>query len=347
MTTSARATVWTATSKPTSPGWTTRRQFYHVVDVTPTLLDLLCVCVPSQVNGVEQMPMHGTSMAHTLHDNDADTRKKTQYFETVGQRGIWHEGWKAVTFHHRGTSFDDDVWELYHLDVDLAEIDNLADEHPGKLQDLVDLWWSEAERYGVLPLDDFGGRRGVGWWPEPKDRWVLYQDAVLPHHFRAAPRVRGVSHRITARVERSSTSVEGTIIADGGRFGGWTVYILGNRLHYTTNNFGERCRVSSPVAIPPGPVTLRADVVKTGDDEGRVRFYIDDERAGDALLSPFGHHNFVNEPLDVGRDSQTPVDDVYQSPFVFDGRIIDVVIEAMGTEVVDQETLLEELMASQ
>ena len=325
----------------------TRRQFYHVVDVTPTLLDLLGVPLPNHVNGVEQIPLHGTSMAHTLNENDAHTRKTIQYFETIGQRAIWHQGWKAVTFHHRGTSFDDDVWELYHLDVDLAEIDNLAEAHPEKLKGLIDLWWREAERYGVLPLDDLTGRRGTGWWPEPKKRWVLYQDAVLPHFFKAGPRVRGVSHRITARVERGSTNAEGAIIADGGRFGGWSVFILGNRLHYTTNNFGERCRVSSPVAIPPDAVTLRADVVRTGTDDGRVRFFIDDQPAGEGVLTPFRYYNFVNEPLDVGRDSQTPVDDAYESPFVFEGRIVDVVIEAFGTEVVDQETLLEELMATQ
>ncbi|MCY3840407.1 MAG: arylsulfatase, partial [Gammaproteobacteria bacterium] len=201
----------------------TRRQFYHVVDITPTLMDLIGLPAPKHVNGVEQMPFHGTSMAHTLNDNDANTQKTVQYFETIGQRAIWHEGWKAVTFHHRGTSFDDDVWELYHLDVDLAEIDNLADTHPDRLKELVELWWSEAERYGVLPLDDLTGRRGIGWWPEPGNRWVLYQDAVLPHFFRAGPRVRGVSHRITARIERSSTNAQGTIIADGGRFGGWSV----------------------------------------------------------------------------------------------------------------------------
>lgn len=325
----------------------TRRQFHHVVDVTPTLMDLLGVPVPSHVNGVEQMPFHGTSMAHTLNDNDADTKKTVQYFETIGQRAIWHKGWKAVTFHHRGTDFDDDVWELYHLDVDLAEIDNLADQHPEKLKELIDLWWSEAERYGVLPLDDLTGRRGIGFLPEPGNRWVLYQDAVLPHFFRAGPRVRGVSHRITARIERPSTIAQGAIIADGGRFGGWSVFILGNRLHYTTNNFGERCRVSSPVAIPPGAATVRADVVKTGTDEGQVRFFVDDQPAGSGLLAPFRYHNFVNEPLDVGRDSQTPVDDAYESPFEFEGRIVDVVIEAFGTEVVDRETLLEELMATQ
>jgi len=137
------------------------------------------------------------------------------------------------------------------------------------------------------------------------------------------------------------------LIADGGRFGGWSVYVLGNRLHYATNNFGERCRVSSPVALPPGAVTVRADVVRSGEDEGRVRFYVDDQAAGEGVLAPFRYHNFVNEPLDVGRDSQTPVDDAYQAPFVFQGRIIDVVIEARGTQVVDQDTLLEELMGSQ
>ena len=325
----------------------TRRQFYHAVDVTPTVLDLLGVPVPGEVNGVRQMPLHGTSMAHTLNDNGADTRKTIQYFETVGQRGIWHKGWKAVTFHDRGTPFEEDVWELYHLDVDLAEIDNLAEKYPEKLKELIELWWSEAERYGVLPLDDFGGRRDIGWWKKPGNRWVLYQDAVLPHHFMRGPRIRGVSHRITARIERNSTSADGAIVADGGRFGGWSVFILGNRLHYTTNSFGERCRASSPVAIPPGAVTLRTDVVRTGSDEARVRFYIDDAPAGDGVLTPFGHHNFVNEPLDVGRDSQTPVDDSYESPFVFRGRIVDVVIEAFGEEIVDQETLLAELMATQ
>ena len=95
-------------------------------------------------------------------------------------------------------------------------------------------------------MDDISRRSSVGWWPEPKDRWVRYQDAVLPHHFKTGPRVRGVSHRITARIERESTDQGGAVIADGGRFGGWSVFIRGNRLYYTTNNFGERCRTSSP-----------------------------------------------------------------------------------------------------
>ncbi|MCE2461864.1 MAG: sulfatase-like hydrolase/transferase, partial [Pseudomonadales bacterium] len=325
----------------------TRRQFYHVVDVTPTLLDLLGLDLPGQVNGVEQMPLHGTSMAHTLNDNEADTRKKIQYFETVGQRAIWQGGWKAVTFHTRGTDFDSDVWELYNLDEDLAEIDNLAEEHPEKLKEMVALWWREAERYGVLPLDDLGGGNGVGWWPEPKDRWVLYQDAVLPHHFKSGPRLLGVSHRIAARIERASTAESGVILADGGRFGGLSLFIQGNRAHYTVNHFGDRCRISSAVAIPPGSVTLRVDVVRTKDENGRLRFFVDDQPAGEGLLSPFRAYNFANEPLEVGRDSQTPVDEGYESPFRFAGRIVDVVIETADDEAVDQDALLEDLMVRQ
>ena len=286
-------------------------------------------------------------MTDTFNDNDAATRKSVQYFEIVGQRGIWQEGWKAVTFHQRGDDYDADVWERYHLDEDIAGIDNLAADHPEKLESLKELWWQEAERYGLLTLDDLSHRPSGGWWPEPKDRWVLYQDAVLTHHFKSGPRARGVSHRIVARIERGSTDNDGTIIADGGRFGGWSIFVRGNRLHYTMNNFGERCRTTSNAAILAGITTLRIDVVRTGEDEGCVRFYIDYNAAGEGVLSPFGYHNFVNEPIEVGLDSQTPVDDLYASPFEFQGKIADVVIEAFGTEVSDHEALLDELMTSQ
>ncbi len=286
-------------------------------------------------------------MAHTFVDDDAETHKETQYFETIGQRGIWHKGWKAVTFHRGRTDYDSDPWELYNLDQDIAELNDLSSEYPQRLDELISLWWQEAERYGVLALDDLAGRSGMGWEPEDRSRWVLYQDAVLPHFYRPGPRVFGLSHRITARVERESTRKSGVIIADGGRFGGWCIYIYGNRLHYTLNVFGKRCRVPSPLALPSGPVTLRADVVRTGKTEGVVRFFVNGEPAGDGRLNPFRYWGFFNEPLTVGFDSQTPVDDFYGSPFTFDGRIIDVVIETVGKEVVDEGVLLDQLMGSQ
>ena len=170
---------------------------------------------------------------------------------------------------------------------------------------------------------------------------------MLPHHFKAGPRVRGISHRITARIQRASTDLEGVIVSDGGRFGGWCLFIQDNRLIYTTNDFQHRCRVASNVALPSGAVTLRIDVVKVGEDEGHARFFMDDKPSGEGVLSPFRQLNFANEPFEVGRDSQTPVDDYYESPYVFEGKIDQVVIEAAGEEVVDQDVLWEELMGNQ
>lgn len=175
----------------------------------------------------------------------------------------------------------------------------------------------------------------------------LGQDAVLPHHIKTGPRLLGTSHRITARIERASTADEGVIVADGGRFGGWSVFIQGNRAHYRVNHYGDRGRVTSSVAIPVGRATLRVDVAQVADDEGRVGFILNDRRAGGGSLTPFKSYNFANEPLEVGRDGLTPVDDCYESPFSFTGRIVDVVIEAAGDGGIDTDALLEELMGSQ
>jgi arylsulfatase A-like enzyme len=130
-----------------------RKQFHHVIDIAPTLYDLLSLQAPSEYRGVRQLPVHGISMAYTF-DGDAPTRKETQYFELLGDRAIWHRGWKAVARHPKGTEFDADRWELYRLDADFAELDDLAEKRPEKLREMLDLWWSEARRYEVLPLDD-------------------------------------------------------------------------------------------------------------------------------------------------------------------------------------------------
>ena len=146
-------------------GGQVRHQFHHITDIVPTILEVCGSDSPVMVNGVEQMPVDGTSMAYTFAPEANDpaavpTRKPCQYFEMLGHRGIWADGWKAVTFHEQGTTLDDDVWELYHLDVDYSECHDLADQEPGKLAELVELFWSEAERHGVLPIDA-GELRGM------------------------------------------------------------------------------------------------------------------------------------------------------------------------------------------
>jgi arylsulfatase len=325
----------------------TRPQFHHAIDVVPTVLELVGIEPPERVNGVEQMPLHGTSFAYTFADASAPTRKDTQYFEMFGHRGLWHRGWKAVTFHVPGADYDAEKWELYHLDRDPAEITDLADSRPEKLRELVELWWREAERLGVLPLDDGTSRHGLGWrgGVTPANRHVLHHGAVLPTT--VAPIVRGRSHRITARVYRERVDAGGVLVAAGGRFGGWSLYVVGNRLHYAGCWFGERVRAVSALAIPAGPAALRVDVVRVAKDEGLVRFFIDDVAAGEGRIAPFRSAIFANEPLEVGRDGMTPVDDAYESPFEFEGRIDEVVIELFGREVLDPAAVLGELMRTQ
>ena len=135
-----------------------RSQFHHAVDVMPTLLDLVGVEPPATMKGVEQMPLHGRSMRASIESASAATNHTTQYFEMLGSRGIYHDGWKAVTYHEFNSdpTFPDSEWELYHLDTDISECHDLAQRHPAKLRELIDLFDAEAKRYGVYPLDDRG-----------------------------------------------------------------------------------------------------------------------------------------------------------------------------------------------
>ena len=325
----------------------TRRQFCHVVDLAPTILDLAGVEAPDSINGIEQMPIHGVSLRPTLEYADAPSPKTTQYFEMVGNRAIWHQGWKAVTFHEPGANYDAEPWELYYLNEDIAELNDLARQEPGRLADLVDLWWREAEHYGVLPLDDFSGGHQLRLQRPGPGRWVFQQGAVLPHFFRRGPFLLGSSHRIEARIERDRTSQGGVILADGGRFGGIALYIHHNRLCYTTNAFGQHSRVISDAAIPIGPATLRADVVRSGEGEATVQMFINDAPAGGGSLIHFEDRNYVNEPLEVGRDGQTPVDDRYNAPYEFQGKLLEVTIDSASRAIEDPQALLDDLMRSQ
>jgi arylsulfatase len=325
----------------------TRRQFCHAIDLAPTVLDIVGIEAPQSINGIEQMPIHGVSLAPTLSHPEAPSPKNTQYFEMIGNRAIWRQGWKAVTFHERGADYDSEPWELYHLDEDIAELNDLANDEPERLQAMIDLWWEEAERYGVLPLDDHSGGHQLRLLRPGPGRWVLQQGAVLPHFFRSGPFLLGSSHRIEARIERDDTAQEGVLIADGGRFGGVALYVQHNRLCYVANAFGERSRVVSKAAIPPGSVAVRADVVRVADEEATVSLFINDLPSGQGRINYFGDRNYSNEPLEVGRDGQTPVDDGYNSPFAFSGRLLDVTIDSAGRENEDPETLIAELLRSE
>ncbi len=307
-----------------------RTQFHHAIDVVPTVLEAIGLEAPETYRGVPQMPIEGVSMLSTFDDAHAPTRKRAQYFEMLGHRGIWADGWKAVARHTPGESFDADAWELYHLDRDFSESRDLAEVHPEKLRELVELWWTEAGRYDVLPLDD----RLIERWSIPPAEGSIKTQRVhriyrgVPHLGpEAAPDTRNVSHTITARVARSSAADEGVIVANGGSPSGYALFVQDNRLVYEYNHVGERFRVVSDEELPVGAITVRLEFVKTGELRGEARLWRDAAMIGRGPIPRTLPFSLSLEGLDVGEDRLTPVSDQYASPFRFTGELDLVEIE--------------------
>ena len=330
-------------------GGTIRNQYHHVSDVMPTVLEAIGVEAPTVHRGVEQMPVEGTSFAYSFESPSGPTRKETQYYEMLGHRAIWHRGWKAVSFHPPGTSFDNDQWELYHLDADFSESRDLAGEHPERLREMVELWWDEARKYNVLPLADVttGGFSRPGG--RPRRAFKLYPSAQsIP--VMAAPNASNRSHRITAYVDRASVQDEGVLLALGGRHGGYALFVQDNRLVYEYNFLGiSRCAIRSDSELPAGPCELRFDFLKTGDCQGIGRLYANGTLIGEGEITQTTRGALAGglEPMDVGRDHQTPVSESYACPFAFSGKLDRVEVFLGGHEVLDPRAELDALLATQ
>jgi arylsulfatase len=306
-----------------------RRQFHHVTDVAPTVLEILGLQPPDEFEGVKQMPMHGTSMAYALADDaaGAPTRKRTQYFEMFGHRGIWHEGWKAVCYHTFGGDYEQEQWELYHADADASEAIDLAQKHPDKLKQLVDLWWAEAERHGVLPLDD---RRGAELFRSAqargratrRDRFVLYPP-VSRYNADIAPPTGARPFVLTADVELGDGR-NGTIVARGSSNGGYALFVRDRRLVFDYNHFHAHTQVTSGVELPPGPCTVGVRMDRDGK-AGTATLLVDGAEVGSVHI-PQMAAMVSSTGMDVGR-SQAPVCHDYEPPFEFEGRIRRVVFD--------------------
>ncbi len=315
-----------------------RSQYHHVVDVTPTVLEAVGIEAPSELRGEPQLSMEGTSFAYTFADPDAETSKSAQYYEMFGNRAIWVDGWKAVARHQRDVHyvrpapFEEDEWELYHIDSDFSELDDLAETHPDKVAQLVERWWVEAGRHNVLPLDD----RGVGRVVRRggPNRFVYYPGMSGIHPQAAGP-TRNRNHTITAEVIRPGTDAEGVLLALGGRFAGWTLFVKDNRLVYEYN-FVEVARyvVTSGEELPTGRCTLAMRFELTGRLEGRAVLLVDGREVGRGDIPRTCPTSTGLEPLDCGQDTQTPVSNAYESPFAFTGTIERVVLEVQGKQPV-------------
>ena len=259
--------------------WCVRRQYAHAVDILPTVLELVGVDAPDEIDGIAQSHLDGTSFAYVLGDGGEHEpgRHLTQHFEMLGSRAIYHDGWKAVTYHPVGplyddglrsnAPFDDDVWELYHVAEDVSEAHDLAAEFPEKVAELVALWWEEARRNDVLPLDN----RVLEAIAHKHDRRRPPADLpVLPGRCagarmggrrRAQPIARHVGHGRRPRRRRP----DGTLLALGCALGGWSLHVLDGRLRYVHNLHGQRLyEVVADRGLGPGRHQLEFRFEKDG-----------------------------------------------------------------------------------
>ncbi len=325
-----------------SDGGSIRSQFHHVTDITPTVLEIIGVVPPESVNGVAQMPVHGQSMVYTFapEARDMPTRKVSQYFEMFGHRAIWSGGWKAASHHKPDTPFEFDRWELYHVERDFSECHDLAKSEPDKLTELIQLWWTEAGRYDVLPLDD---RRAQLWSPSPRsgtprnrERYVLYPP-VAHMSGEVAPSLGNRSFVVTAELERPEADTQGVIFAVGTGNNGMAFYVLGDRLIFDYNLFTQHYKAVSDWPIPIGQSTVSVSFEKIGE-KGQATVLIDGIACGHVevpqvlrMISAYG--------IDAGRDSGSAVADDYQSPFDFQGRIVQLVFDMPARKKRDEKAV--------
>ncbi len=318
-----------------------RDQFHHVIDIAPTLLEVIGIEPPHELDGVPQKPIEGISMAYTFDDAKAKDRRTTQYFEMLGNQGIYHDGWMASAI--RGVPWVSEnqpadllnmPWELYHVDQDFSQSVDLAKEHPEKLQELVKLFFAEASRYNVLPLDDRKTERlNVANRPsltEGRTKFTYPNLLRLPEG--ASPDLKHRNHEITADVMIPEGGAEGMLVTQGGRFAGFGLYLQDGRLIYHYNLAGvERYTVTSDKVIPTGNVRLKA-VYKTDAEKpfagADVTLFANDQQIGKGRVEKsIPNRVTLDETLDVGCDTGTPISEGFQVPFTFTGRLKTVTIE--------------------
>jgi arylsulfatase A-like enzyme len=322
-----------------------RHQFAHVCDLTPTILDLVGVAAPDEINGVRQMAIEGMSFAASLTNAAAPAKPRPQYFEMFGHRGLWHAGWKAVAFHPPGTSYDNDRWELFNLDEDFSETNDLAAAQPEHLKQMVALWWDEAKKHNVLPLDDSFRERFVAnaaRFHGARKRYVFHAGmGHLPTE--VAPDLRSRSYLIEADAHIPD-GCEGVLIAHGDATSGYSLYVQSGRLVYDMNIGGEHVVVRSETTVPHGERRLGLRVrrlldptdaaARKGPALSEFTLLIDGAPAG-SVRSYLGFANFISwTGLDIGRDRGSPVSH-YQAPFEFTGKLIKVTVTMDDDQALD------------
>jgi arylsulfatase A-like enzyme len=331
-----------------------RNQYHHSVDIVPTILDVCGLKMPTVYRGIKQYPLSGVSMRYTFAAKaNAPTKKKRQYYAMLGTRGIWENGWKAAALHAplvgKG-NFDKDEWELYHVDKDRSESTNLAKQNPAKLKALIKTWFAEAKKNLVLPLDDRSAAELLGVErpseEKPRERYIYYP-GTSPVPEGVAVNVRGRSYKILADVEISDPNCSGVIFAHGSRFGGHTLFIKDQKVHYVYNFLGikpEQQLVSN--GLKPGKYTLGMEFVrekagKYGESLGKAKLYVNEKAVAEGpMKTQPGKFTLSGDGLCIGRDSGDAVSEGYKSPGEFQGgKILFVGVTVEKKQYLDLEKL--------
>jgi len=316
-----------------------RNQYHHSVDIVPTLLDIIGIEMPDEYNGVKQYPLSGKSMVYTFDAKPNDpTNRHVQYYTLFGTRGLWKDGWMISSLHTPFSNtgdYENDKWALYHVAEDRAQSNDLADQYPDKVKELVASYFEEAEKNFVLPIDDRPPAELIGT-PRPTsepetNRHIYYPDtSAIPEGVAANLRAR--SYKIMANVEITDADAAGVLFAHGSRFGGHSLFIKDKKLHYVYNFLGikpEQVFVSE--ALSPGKYTLGVEFIrestgKNGETLGTAKLYVNDQvvATGPMRTQP-AKFTLSGDGMCVGWDSADAVSELYAAPNRFEGGTIQAV----------------------
>jgi arylsulfatase A-like enzyme len=340
-----------------------RSQFHHVIDIVPTILEAAGVPMPVEMGGVKQKPLEGVSMVYTFDDAKAKDRHTTQYFELVGNRGIYHDGWMACTTPARlpwvivgaSPSPDDFKWELYHVAEDFSQANDLAAKQPEKLKELQAVFDVEAKKYNVYPLDSSFGERG-----DPAIRPSLargrnvftYYSGMIRIPEGTTPDVKNKSYQITADVEIPEGGANGVLATQGGRFAGWGLLVLDGKpvfVHAIGNQAKHKYRVAADQKLAPGKHTITFDFAYDGGGVGKGGtgiLSVDGQKVAEGKIpQTVGYRFSLDETFDVGEDTGTPVVEDYadKMPFKFTGKLDKLTIKLGESKLgaADQKELKE------
>ncbi|HET8588602.1 MAG TPA: arylsulfatase [Nakamurella sp.] len=315
-----------------------RGQFHHVIDIAPTVLDLCGAALPESYRGVPQLPMHGTSMRYSFATPTAPSTRTLQYFETAGYRGIYADGYKAIAAHAPGQDFASDRWELYRMTDDVSECHDLSPDQPELAQRLSQLWWEQAEAYGVLPLDDRMQTRMAANNPGAnRNRYRMLPGTRLMHGT-VGPTFAARQFRIRARLHDRVSTDEGVLLCWGRRAAGFSLFVQHDALVLDYNLAGEHTVIASPSGLPTGTVTLELVVdrdghtVDTATDAARATLLANGETLVQERLPRLVPRGMGTLSSQCGLNSPSAISERYQAPFRYSGVLRDVVIDLEPTD---------------